>query len=177
MFPELGASTVVGIDASSKKVAWCIITAYDVEVGTTWLTSGRGRYSPGNTGMVLRTLPKLFDHVHLRDAHVYIEAALGSPRAGISAALPQAYVNGSIQSFFSYKRSIVELVYVQQWKKLIVGRGNASKDQVSASLRLRWPALHKQSQGDGDIIDAISIALYGVGKLCGEYLVEAAGEL
>ena len=53
-------------------------------------------------------------------------------------------------------------VPVAKWKKHVVGKGNATKDEVAEFLKKSFPNLYKQCDGDQNLIDATCIALYGV---------------
>jgi hypothetical protein len=50
---------------------------------------------------------------------------------------------------------------VSSWKKGTIGRGNATKDEVSAWLGEHHPKYARQCRGDQDLTDAAAIYLYG----------------
>ncbi len=52
-------------------------------------------------------------------------------------------------------------VNVMAWKKDIVGKGNASKDEVAAWLEVHHPDYYEQCHGDQNLVDATCVALYG----------------
>lgn len=55
----------------------------------------------------------------------------------------------------------VYIVPVSSWKKETVGNGAASKDAVSQWLMLAHPDYYQLCGGNGDLIDAAAIAVYG----------------
>lgn len=52
-------------------------------------------------------------------------------------------------------------VAVSSWKKAVVGRGNATKDDVGDWLRTNHEALYRGCEGNQDLIDASCIAFFG----------------
>jgi len=52
-------------------------------------------------------------------------------------------------------------VNVMSWKKDVVGKGNATKDEVAAWLRDKHPRFHTMAGGNQNLVDATCIALYG----------------
>ena len=52
-------------------------------------------------------------------------------------------------------------VNVMLWKHDVVGKGDASKDEISTWLREEHPAFHLLAGGNQNLVDAICIALYG----------------
>jgi Holliday junction resolvasome RuvABC endonuclease subunit len=52
-------------------------------------------------------------------------------------------------------------VNVMSWKKDVVGKGNATKDEVTEWLRVHHPGYHAQCRGNQNLVDATCIALYG----------------
>jgi Holliday junction resolvasome RuvABC endonuclease subunit len=52
-------------------------------------------------------------------------------------------------------------VPVSSWKKLIIGKGNSSKEEVSEFLQSKFSRFFKQCKGNQNLVDATCIALYG----------------
>jgi Holliday junction resolvasome RuvABC endonuclease subunit len=73
----------------------------------------------------------------------------------------QAFTSGAIQGALHERGCITQGANVSSWKKAVVGKGNATKEDVGESIRLRWPALYTEVAGDQDLTDASAIALYG----------------
>lgn len=55
----------------------------------------------------------------------------------------------------------IYLVEISTWKKLTVGKGNATKDDVSSWLSREHPDYAAICEGDQDLIDAGAINVYG----------------
>lgn len=55
----------------------------------------------------------------------------------------------------------VEVVPVSSWKMTTVGKGNASKEDVSSWLKLVHPDVHAGCSGNQDLCDASAIYYYG----------------
>lgn len=95
------------------------------------------------------------------EVYVFIEApVLG--RGGARATIPQAQVGGSLLAgaFAAHATDIV-LVNNQRAKKEVVGKGNASKDEVRAWVRMIWPAVFKEAGTDQDVCDSAMIYAWG----------------
>lgn len=52
------------------------------------------------------------------------------------------------------------LVPVTSWKKGVIGKGNATKEEISAWLAQKYPKYYKMCNGDQNLVDATCIALY-----------------
>lgn len=92
--------------------------------------------------------------------HAYIESPIVG-RGGVRTTMVQCFTSGAIQGTLHGFGFSTEIANVSSWKKRVVGRGNATKDDVREFLRLRWPAIYRGTKGDQDAIDAACIALYG----------------
>lgn len=93
--------------------------------------------------------------------YVFMEAPVLAPKAGAGSLIPQAQVSGVILAACGSQDVPAELVYIQDWKKLIVGNGNASKAEVALWCRKHWRILYRLVNGDQDLIDAGAINRYG----------------
>lgn len=92
---------------------------------------------------------------------VFIEQPLMG-RGGARSTVVQAQAASSchLAAVRSGASGIYE-VNVQSWKKAVVGRGNANKDDVRAWLRESHPEWFALCDGDQDRVDAACINLYG----------------
>lgn len=76
---------------------------------------------------------------------------------------------GVVMCTLAYQGFLVEGARVQEWKKEVVGAGNASKDDVGVAVRNEWEV-------DGDITedeaDALAIMTYGIKVLRRKWMVE-----
>lgn len=92
--------------------------------------------------------------------HVFVEAPVVG-RGGVRSTMVQCFTSGAIQGAFHDAGCTTQVANVSTWKKSVVGKGNATKEEVSKHLRLRWPALFHAAVGNQDLIDASCIALHG----------------
>jgi Holliday junction resolvasome RuvABC endonuclease subunit len=82
-------------------------------------------------------------------------------RGGFRSTIVQCFTSGAVQATFYERNCAWQSVNVSSWKKAVVGKGNADKRQVAEHIRLRWPALYAEANGNQDVYDASAIALYG----------------
>lgn len=94
--------------------------------------------------------------------YVFIEDALAG-RGGVKATKVQAYTNGGVQAASYGRAEGVYLVNVGTWKKAIIGKGNATKDEVASCIQEIWQEAGEEAGNDQDLLDAAAIALYGAG--------------
>jgi len=97
--------------------------------------------------------------------YAYIEAPVVG-RAGVRSTMVQAFTSGAIQAALYEAGCSPQTVNVSSWKKSVIGRGNATKEEAAKWLRLRRPALHRSAGGNQDIVDAACIAIYGQQLRC-----------
>lgn len=96
------------------------------------------------------------------DGAVY--AAIELPvlgRGGPGSTIPQAQINGALLAGAQSAGAIVILVNNSRAKKEIVGRGNASKDDIRRWVKEAWPALYSDIKSDQDLCDSAMIYMYG----------------
>lgn len=148
--------TVIGIDPSSKKLAFCV-TEFDLPpvLHTKRLPEG-----------ILQATGAAFEEAFLcfrklPDAAVYME----EPVVGrnMRSTIVQAQVGGAVMA--AADRAGVpyfELVNNSHWKKEVLGKGNAKKPDITAWLEENWPEAYTLAQKDQDLIDASCINRYGV---------------
>jgi Holliday junction resolvasome RuvABC endonuclease subunit len=163
-------AVVLGIDASSKKIAFTYTSpsspnrfrAYVLSSGKVKTLACRDAYN------FIYTV--LDDYVCFGDTvHVFLERLLVAP-GRIGATVPQAQVAGAVMAAVGefQGRGVATLQFAQvgSWKKLVVGSGSASKEQVASHLKRRWPQAYKFATTPGgkidqDIIDSACINIYG----------------
>jgi Holliday junction resolvasome RuvABC endonuclease subunit len=91
------------------------------------------------------------------------EPVIGKPgRAGANGTLPQAKVHGAILAAGSMAAVTVIPINNSQWKKRIVGKGNASKAEVNQFVKRTAPKLWAEAKGNQDLCDALCIAQHGL---------------
>lgn len=93
-------------------------------------------------------------------SQAYIEAPLVG-RGGVKSTLVQAYVNGAVQGMLAEDGWAVHLVPVGTWKKQVVGKGNATKEDVAVWAAARKTGVVTASKNDQDVIDALALCDYG----------------
>jgi|JI10StandDraft_1071094.scaffolds.fasta_scaffold1177556_1 Holliday junction resolvasome RuvABC endonuclease subunit len=135
---------VIGVDLGVRSV--------HVSTATNASTISVGK---SNRGEELRLLAIQFQSIFCqRDTIAFIEEPLMAGPRNIRTALQLAQVAGALMTTVpSY------FVPVATWKKEIVGKGNAKKEEVAEFLKAHHAfghALHSQ-----DLIDATCIRLYG----------------
>lgn len=155
---------VIGVDPSSKSMAMA-----GMDEGVPWahkIKRPRG-LSDDWPGTLMWFFEQLTDHsewpwrYYPGPLAVFVEQPLlgrGGVRSTIkvsqAAAIPLlAAVACGVDGVYE--------VNVQSWKKQVVGKGNASKDDVKAWLRVNHPERYAFTGGDQDLIDATCIYLYG----------------
>lgn len=162
---------VIGIDPSSKKLALCWTQHYGGADGnlpsmkTFKLPVGISRASwEANRQLFLflsRELP-----LGEEDIEVYLEEPLVGHN--IHSTIVQAQVNGAVLAVVESFRIMGvynALVHVSTWKKDVVGKGNAKKEDAAAWLEKNWPEAYHLAEGDQDLIDAACINRYGTQRI------------
>lgn len=111
--------------------------------------------------------------IQRKDTKLYVEAAILAGRMNIQATIGIAETVGMVLSL-GYPATLVP---VASWKKAVVGKGNATKEDVEAWYRSTGGSLQGQ-----DFYDAAAIYAYGVqdmataDKLRNGLLSSAGGE-
>ena len=103
----------------------------------------------------------------------YIEAPV-TARGGVRTTIVQAFVSGVVQACFVKAAFKVYLVNVQTWKKTVCGTGHASKADVAAAVKQRWPEIRTADQ---DILDASGVLLHGLAVERSKRRLETSGRL
>jgi Holliday junction resolvasome RuvABC endonuclease subunit len=150
--------TVIGIDPSSKKLALCVTypgSEKYPELHSIRLPEG-----------ILQATGAAFEEAFLcfqkySDAAVYME----EPVVGrnVRSTIVQAQVGGAVMAAADRAGlPYFELVNNSHWKKEVLGKGNAKKEEISFWLGEIWPEAYNLAQKDQDLIDASCINRYGV---------------
>jgi Holliday junction resolvasome RuvABC endonuclease subunit len=154
---------IIGIDPSSRKLASisAILGQEQNYVIDTIALFPKDR--PRSCAIATKWMRHLVASLHeqVDDVYVFIEApVLG--RGGARATIPQAQVGGCLLAgaYTSNAKDIV-LVNNQRAKKEIVGKGNASKDEIKAWCRVVWPAVFREAGTDQDVCDSAMIYAFG----------------
>ena len=108
---------------------------------------------------VLSYLESVTIHGKLRVV-AYIEAPVVG--RGIGSTIVQAQVGGAVLAALETSGVETHLVNVSTWKKKVVGKGNAKKEEVSLWLRENWKKAYDAAEEDQDLIDACCLNRFGV---------------
>ena len=167
------ASTTVslGVDPASAKAAFVAIGEDGEFLVKTFTRFGKSGgpacASAWHATQYVHTLT--VTHFGGADVHAFIESPVVG-RGGVRSTMVQCFTSGAIQGALHDAGCRTQTANVSTWKKYVVGKGNATKEEVAKHLRLRWPALHAAAGGNQDVYDAACIAIYG-GQLLGWELV------
>jgi hypothetical protein len=149
-------TAIVGIDPSSKKLAFCT-----TEPGCNPVVSKKGLPEGVHraTGAAFEEAFLFFSELSERNPKIYIEA----PLVGRSAysTIIQAQVGGAVLAAACKVGVETHLVNVNSWKKQVVGKGNASKGDVGVWLKKNWNSVYTLCNGDQDLMDASALNRYG----------------
>jgi hypothetical protein len=152
---------VVGVDPAASKAAYVALCGPQ-HMGKQFTHLGK---SGGPAAASAWHCTNLFlSWVHFEwpglPVHVFVESPVVG-RGGVRSTMVQCFTSGAIQGAFHDAGCTAQVANVSTWKKQVVGKGNATKEEVSKHLRLRWPALFHSAGGNQDLIDASCIAIYG----------------
>jgi Holliday junction resolvasome RuvABC endonuclease subunit len=154
--------TVVGIDPSSRKLALVATRTFradEVPVTAVIVLPEGGVQAAAAFREVFLFLRRL----GAEGIHVYLEEPVYAfARRDPHSTIVQAQIGGAVMAAARLAGASVHLANNQRWKKQVCGKGNASKDEIAASLQIRWPEAYDACQGDQDLVDAASVNRYGV---------------
>ena len=80
------------------------------------------------------------------------------------SAIAQAKILGMIQTVLLVHGKKFIIVSPASWKKFVIGKGNATKDEIADYLYTVKPELEKSNLTQ-DMVDASALSLYGVKSL------------
>lgn len=154
-------SLVLGLDPSSRKLALVVredgrishfaaVKLPDVDI------SQRCYAAYDAVGVFLHELGVL-----PLGRHAFIEAPILGMTRDIQSTVKQATVSGGAQAALIEWGFGVHLVAPSSWKKAVIGKGNARKDEVGPIIKQRWSGLWRAIQGDQDLLDASALVLFG----------------
>lgn len=93
--------------------------------------------------------------------HAFVEAPIVGMTRDIQSTVKQATVSGGAQAALVEWGFGVHLVAPSSWKKTVIGKGNARKDEVGPIIKREWPGLWLAVSGDQDLLDASALVLHG----------------
>lgn len=149
---------VLGIDPSSKKLAFCLTDSVRDKIFTlTTISLPAGALQA--TGAAYRGAFSFFQK-NKEDLVVYMEAPVVGRSVG--PTIIQSQVGGAVMAAAENARVPLYLVNNMTWKKIVIGKGNAKKEEVAEKLREIWLEAYAASSGDQDLIDACAVNRFGV---------------
>lgn len=142
-----------GIDPASKKIA--VFTEDGPgNVGCELIQVSRSNRNDELLSMRRRLM---FVLSRDRDPVIYCEEPVVAGARNLRSTILVAETVGMILAL----NAVVHLVPVSSWKKATVGKGNATKDEVTAWLREEHPHYDSLCGSSQDLRDAAAIYLYG----------------
>lgn len=152
-------TTVIGVDPSSRKLA-AVVSAIGYEDAVYTRVKTLPQDKPTSCLMAFEWMRALVEEQSSTDVYVFIELpVLG--RGGPGSTIPQAQVNGALLAGGQRAGADVNLVNNARVKKEVVGRGNATKDDIRDWVRQDWPSLYADIESDQDLCDSAMIYVYG----------------
>lgn len=148
---------IAGCDPSSKKLA-VVVDHDDHRITTHVWQSAVPKWDP--TACLSASEWVLCEFGGMPAGVIWIEEPLVG-RGGAHPTIVQSFISGAAQAAWGKLGWDVRLVNVSVWKRRVVGTGGANKDDIGHCVAERWPAGSRAASGDGDLIDAAAIALYG----------------
>jgi Holliday junction resolvasome RuvABC endonuclease subunit len=152
----------LGIDPASTRIAYVALA----DGGSYLLGFNKklGKSGGEACAAVWRYVNDAVDTIYNQWPSCSISAFIESPVVGVGgvrSTMVQCFTSGAIQGSL-YERGIEsQVANVSSWKKHVVGKGNATKEEVAEYIRRGWPALFREANGNQDIYDAACIALFG----------------
>lgn len=154
-------TSLIGIDPSSRKLAAVYGTVGD-EPYVQYTIEKLPQDKPTACLMAYEWMHRLVSIQDVTKHKVY--AAIELPvlgRGGPGSTIPQAQINGALLAGAQAAGAIVILVNNARAKKEVVGKGNASKDDIRRWVKQAWPALYSDIKNDQDLCDSTMIYMYG----------------
>jgi Holliday junction resolvasome RuvABC endonuclease subunit len=151
---------VIGVDPSSRKLA-AVISVIGDEPNVRYLTKALPQDKPVACLMAFEWMRALIEEESKRgEVCVFIELPVFG-RGGPGSTIPQAQINGAIIAGAQIAGADVSLVNNARVKKEVVGKGNASKDDIRVWVKEAWPKLYAKIEKDQDLCDSAMIYVYG----------------
>lgn len=163
MIEETGLDrTYIGVDLGIRKIAYAVIS--DGELISTGAFVSEAVSRMVQLREIALYLCYVIEDLKMAgvDALVMIEKPIIGNNRKYSMQIAETY--GAVLSWLSNYETTLRVMAAdnKQWKKLVVGNGNANKEQIRNHINVvneRYPALCGHDQ---DRIDAACIGFYGV---------------
>lgn len=154
-------TSVIGIDPSSRKLA-AVYGVVGNEPNVEYTVEKLPQDKPTACLIAYEWMHHLVVGQKATGQKVY--AAIELPvlgRGGPGSTIPQAQINGALLAGAQAAGAIVILVNNARAKKEVVGKGNASKDDIRRWVKQAWPSLYSEIKNDQDLCDSTMIYMYG----------------
>lgn len=150
----------LGVDYGSRRIA----VVHSLSASTHVI-----RMPPGDDMVSRQLLAEwLYGHVlSTKPGIVAVESPIVGASRNYRTGIGLAMMAGALTAAAGAAGAQVVLVAPSAWKKQVVGRGNASKDEVAEWLEREQPVRHGRCDADQDLIDATCISLYAAALLEG----------
>lgn len=155
-------TVVIGVDPSSAKLA-AIVSIIGDEPNVETRTLKLPTHKPTACAMAfewIRGLVDLASDLEPGSVHVFLELPVMG-RGGPGSTIPQARINGALAAGAELAGATVTDVNNAHCKKVVLGKGNASKDEIKEWVSDAWPTLYKRISKDQDLCDSAMIYVYG----------------
>jgi Holliday junction resolvasome RuvABC endonuclease subunit len=154
-------TTIVGIDPSSRKLA-AVVSRLGKEPDVETHTRKLPQDKPAACLLAYEWARNLVDMQGDTDVCVFVEMPVMG-RGGPGSTIPQAQINGALLAGAQMSAAEVIPVNNARVKKTVVGKGNATKDDVRDWVKVAWPVLYDRIGKDQDLCDSAMIYVYGKG--------------
>jgi len=156
--------TLLSIDCSSFRIALACFKDNELE-GTITIDADRKSSLDSRVYQLFKGLKNFIDE--FQPDNVAIERAVYFQNFNSSKAILE--VIAMCKLVCNEKNIPYTMVHNTSWKRVAVGKGNATKDEIRASLCRRFPQLETLTQ---DEVDAVGIGLYFLSEKIGLNLEE-----
>lgn len=158
---------IVGCDPSSKKLAFSGVNS-DIGIRKHTFAILGSRWEPENALSAYANTQDFISTLITPGIPTIGSAYIEEPVIGANrrAGIVQAYVAGAVMAAMADYGLDVVTCQSSEWKKAIIGKGNANKEEVKEGLIAYYaannlPPLTKTVLRDQDMIDAAAIFEYG----------------
>jgi Holliday junction resolvasome RuvABC endonuclease subunit len=151
---------VIGCDPSSRKLA-AIVSAIGDEINVVPVTTPLPQDKAVACAVAFEWMRDLVTEQE-GEVWVFLESPVVG-RGGPGATIPQARVNGALSAGAVLAGAKVIDVNNSHCKKVTIGNGRASKDDIRDWVEVVWPELYEHISKDQDLCDSAMIWVYGAG--------------
>ena len=157
----------VGVDPGYTKLACVTLDAGGEFAGAfEWVRPRKVESPDDRLDAVMRMVPEALPPVAVEGRVVVVERPIiGASGNGSTAVLLSGVWGALVCQAVNAGAAAVLSPPPATWKKVVVGRGNAAKEDVAAWLAAFRPGLFERCAASQDRVDAACLALYGMDGL------------